>query len=156
MRLLSTYRRSRSTIQRRFVLALPVLALAAATPAAETYPDKTWQTKSPAQVGMKADALDALAHHVGGCGCVVRHGYLVYTWGDAGKRGDVASACKPVYVHLLIEAIEEGRIKSLRDPVSSVEPRLKTLNPNLNHKDRDIQWWHLANQISCYGVRERP
>ena len=38
---------------------------------------------------------------------VVRHGYLVFTWGDASRRGDVASACKPWYSHFLFKAVDK-------------------------------------------------
>ncbi|MBN1344172.1 MAG: hypothetical protein JXQ73_15915, partial [Phycisphaerae bacterium] len=36
------------------------------------------------------------------------------------------------------------------------EPRLTDLNAGLGYKDRGIEWRHLANQISCYGVVEAP
>ena len=63
---------------------------------AETYPEKTWQARTPEEVGLDRVKLDELAQLVGGRGCVVRHGYLVYQWGDVSKSGDVASAVKPV------------------------------------------------------------
>ncbi|MFQ6131682.1 MAG: hypothetical protein ACE5R4_06575 [Armatimonadota bacterium] len=120
------------------------------------YPGPTWETKTPGEVGMDVGRLAALARNVGGRGCVVRYGYMVYTWGDASKRADVASACKPWYSHFLFEAVEEGKIASLDDPVSAVEPRLNDLNADLGFKDRKITWRHVANQTSCYGVREDP
>lgn len=120
------------------------------------YPGPTWAEKTPAEVGMDAGKLDALRDHVGGRGCVVRHGYLVYTWGDPGKRGDVASAAKPWYSHFLFRAVEDGKIASLDDPASAVEPRLSSINADLGFKDRRITWRHLANQTSCYGVTEEP
>ena len=36
------------------------------------------------------------------------------------------------------------------------EPRLNSINAALGYKDRDITWRHMANQISCYGVKDRP
>jgi CubicO group peptidase (beta-lactamase class C family) len=89
-------------------------------------------------------------------GCVVRNGYLVYTWGDAAKRVDIASACKPWYTHFLFQAIEGGKLKSLDEPLVDLEPGLAQLNAALGHKDREILWRHLVSQTSCYGVAERP
>jgi len=105
---------------------------------------------------MNAAALDAFAKAVGGRGCVTRNGYMVYAWGDAAKRGDVASACKPWYSHFLFKALEDGKIKSLDDKVRLLEPRLAHLNQHLQFKDSLITWRHLANQTSCYGVTEEP
>ena len=120
------------------------------------FPGKTWATKKPAEVGLDAAKLAMLRDDVGGRGCVVRHGYLVYQWGDISRRADVASAAKPFYSFLLFKALEEGKIPSLDETVVRWEPRLATINPQLGHKDRLITWRHLANQISCYGLVERP
>jgi len=120
------------------------------------YPGKTWPGKEPGEVGLECQKLHAFRDFVGGRGCVVRHGYLVYTWGDFARRGDVASAAKPVYSHFLFKALEDGKIASLDEPVSRYEPRLNTLNPDLGCKDRHITWRHLATQTSCYGVAELP
>ena len=113
------------------------------------YPGKSWPKKAAAEVGLDAAKLRAFSKYVGGRGCVTRHGYMVYTWGNASKRGDVASACKPWFSHFLFKAVEDGKIASLDDKVAALEPRLKGA-------DRDITWRHLANQISCYGITEKP
>ena len=120
------------------------------------FPQEKWAVKKPDEVGLDVRKLDALSRYSGGFGCVVRHGYMVYTWGDASRRKDVASAVKPLYTHLLLKAVEDGKIKSIDEPVYKVEPRLAALNEDLGYKDREITWRHLCNQISCYGVRERP
>ena len=117
--------------------------------AAGVYPGKTWTGKTPAEAGLDAARLNALSDFVRGRGCVTRHGYMVYAWGDHTRRGDVASACKPWYTHFLLKAVEDGRIQSLDDTVAGLEPRLKG-------KDRGITWRHMANQISCYGLAEEP
>jgi CubicO group peptidase (beta-lactamase class C family) len=90
---------------------------------------------------------------VGGRGCVVRHGYLVYTWGNAAKSSDVASAFKPVLSTLLFFAIQEGKLQGPDDRVFLFEPRLKELNQG---KDARITWRHLASQTSGYGLVEAP
>ena len=87
---------------------------------------------------------------------VVRYGAMVHTWGDAAKRGDVASAAKPWYTHFLLKALEDGKIKSLDAKVRLLEPRLAYLNKHLRYHDSLITWRHLANQTACYGVTEAP
>ena len=67
---------------------------------APAYPGKQWATKTPEQVGLDAMKLKELSDYAGGFGCVVRNGYMVYTWGDASRRKDVASAVKPLYTPL--------------------------------------------------------
>jgi CubicO group peptidase (beta-lactamase class C family) len=123
---------------------------------ATTWPAKEWTRKTPAEAGLDADKLSAFSNFVGGRGCVVRHGYLVHEWGDAGKRGDIASASKPIFSYFLLLALQLGLIGSLDEPIARWEPRLKDLNPDLEFKDRAITWRHLANQTSCYGVVEKP
>ncbi len=120
------------------------------------YPGRQWQTKTPAEVGLDAGKLKELSDYVGGFGCVVRHGYMVYTWGDASRRTDVASAAKPIYAHFLFKALQDGRIDRVDDPVCRWEPRLKEINAKLDHKDTHMTWRHMANQISCYGLVEEP
>jgi CubicO group peptidase (beta-lactamase class C family) len=120
------------------------------------YPEATWAARAPESVGLERAALDALARFAGGRGCVVRHGYQVYTWGDHTARGDVASAAKPWYAHFLFKAVADGRLPGLDTPAREYEPRLDELNPGLGWKDRQITFRHLANQTSCYGVREAP
>jgi len=97
--------------------------------------------------------LDALRDLVSGRGCVVRHGYMVYTWGDQSKSADIASAVKPIISTLLLFALQEGELKIVDDKVSDFEPRLKSLNDG---KDGNITWRHLASQTSGYGLVEAP
>ena len=93
----------------RTLAAAWVIAMAQpATAADDVYPGKTWQVRAPRDVGLDADRLKAFSKYVGGRGCVVRGGYLVHTWGDAAKRGDVASAAKVFYSHFLFKAVEDG------------------------------------------------
>ncbi len=120
------------------------------------YPGEQWPTKTPGEAGLDAEKLKAFSDYTAGFGCVVRQGCMVYTWGDASRRMDVASAAKPIYAHFLLKAIEEGAIPSLDQPVSEWEPRLKKINADLDHKDARITWRHMANQISCYGLMEEP
>jgi CubicO group peptidase (beta-lactamase class C family) len=120
------------------------------------YPEKTWAHKEAGEAGLNLAKLQALSAYAGGSGCVVRGGFMVYTWGDVARRKDVASAVKPVYTHLLLKAIETGKIADLDALVAKHEPRLQGLNAELGYKDRQISWRHLCNQISGYGVTEAP
>lgn len=120
------------------------------------YPAKTWQAKKPEEVGLDIAKLDVLKEYVGGRGCVARHGYMVYSWGDVSKRADVASAAKAVYSHFLFKAVEEGKIPGLDQPVGEWQPALKNINKALDYKDRNIKWRDMANQTSCYGLEEPP
>jgi Beta-lactamase len=120
------------------------------------FPGKTWPTMTPEQAGLDAAKLTTLRNLVGGRGCIVRGGHLVYSWGDIAKRADVASAFKPWLVHLLLLLLDQGILKSLDDPVADWEPNLNQLNPGLQFKDRKITWRQLACQTSCYGVQEAP
>ncbi len=120
------------------------------------YPGRTWAVSMPAEAGLDEVKLKAFSDYLGGRGCVTRGGVMVYTWGDYKRRGDVASACKPWFSHFLLKALEDGKIPSLDEKVVKYEPRLKDINRNLGYKDRLITWRHMANQISCYGLVEKP
>lgn len=119
-------------------------------------PRKEWERKTPEEVGLDSKKLKQFSEFVGGRGCVVRYGYLVYQWGDISRRADIASASKPFYSHLLFKALEEGRIKSLDEKAVRWEPRLGEINEKLGFKDSQITWRHFANQISCYQLVEKP
>lgn len=124
-----------------------------AQPPKQVYPDAKWQTRQPEAAGVSSAKLDALRDLVGGRGCVVRHGYLIYTWGDSAKSADIASAVKPVISTLLLFAVQERKLQSVDDEIAEFEPRLKTLNGG---KDAAITWRHLASQTSGYGLAEPP
>ncbi len=138
------------------LLAMAVLGAAREGGLPPVWPGKNWDRRPAAAVGLDPARLAEFSRYVGGRGCVVRHGYLVYTWGDFRRRGDVASAAKPVYSYFLFKALEDGRIAGLDEPVVKYEPRLGKINARLGYKDRRITWRHLANQTSCYGLVEAP
>jgi hypothetical protein len=138
------------------VTAVTVLLATALACPGQVFPGVAWESKTPAEVGMDPGKLDAFRDYVGGQGCIVRHGYMVYSWGDQSKRQDVASALKPVVAHFLFKAVEEKRVAGLDEPVVKLEPCLNDLNPDLDFKDRLITFRHMATQTSCYGVREKP
>ena len=100
--------------------------------------------------------LRKLAELLHGSGCVTRNGSMAFRWGGYNHRSYMASACKPVLVMILLQAIRGGRISSWDEPVAKFEPRLADLNAGLGYKGRQITWRNLATQTSCYGVREQP
>ena len=113
-------------------------------------------TKDPAAARTRPDQLAAFSSALGGNGVVLRHGAIVHQWGKPNTPLDVASASKPVLAHLVLLAVQSGRIPSLDDPVLRWLPALGDLNPSLNHKDAAITWRHLITQTSCFGVSEAP
>ena len=117
------------------------------------FPGLHWVSRPPEQLGLSQEKLDALRDLVGGRGCVVRHRYIAYTWGDQKKSADVASAMKPVISTLMLMAVQDGKIAGTDEPVARFDPRLNTLNGG---KGGAITWRHLANQTSGYGLDERP
>jgi len=121
-----------------------------------TFPLKYWDELAPEAAGMDAKRLATLAKTLRGSGCVVRGGKMVYHWGLPENRSNVWSASKPVIVHALLMAVQQGKLASLDVPVSTSEPRLMDLNPGLGYKDRTITWRHMMSQTSCYGVQESP
>jgi CubicO group peptidase (beta-lactamase class C family) len=78
---------------------------------APVYPGAAWEARTPEEAGLSRARLDALRDLVGGRGCVVRHGYLVYSWGDVARSADIASAVKPVISTLLLLAVQEGKLR---------------------------------------------
>ncbi len=137
-------------------LLFPLLSQRTGAAEEPVYPAATWASKKPSEVGLNADKLKAFSKFVGGRGCVVRHGYLVYSWGDVSRCADVASAAKPFYAHFLWQAIEDGKIETVDEKAVKWEPRLREINKPLGFKDREIRWRDFANQTSCYQLTERP
>jgi CubicO group peptidase (beta-lactamase class C family) len=117
------------------------------------FPGEHWSSCSPEKVGLSMEKLNALRDLVGGRGCVVRHGWMAYSWGNQSESADVASAMKPVISTLLIIAVQEGKIQSVDTPVCQQNPPLRDLNQG---KDAAITWRHLATQTSGYGLTEPP
>jgi hypothetical protein len=92
-------------MRRTTVLLLALgCSLCSASEFKPVYPAKKWATKTPAQAGLDEAKLKEIPGFARGSGCVVRHGYMIYTWGEAHRRRDVASAAKPIYSHFLLKA----------------------------------------------------
>jgi CubicO group peptidase (beta-lactamase class C family) len=122
----------------------------------QTFPQKYWEETAPEAAGMSSRQLSSLSKILKGSGCVVRGGKMVYHWGLPQVRSNVWSASKPVIVHALLMALQQGKLSSPDEAVPRFEPRLNELNPDLAFKDRQITWQHFMSQTSCYGVTEPP
>ena len=116
---------------------------------ARMYPREQWETRTPAELVLDAQKLDAIAAVLQGRGCIVRGGYVVKTWGDQSKRGDWLSSSKPLLSTLLFFAIQEGR-------VDDVDSRIASFGWDLNAKDEMMTFHHLANMISGYARPDAP
>jgi VCBS repeat-containing protein len=118
------------------------------------YPGATWETKTPAEVGLRAATLGALASSIGGVGSVVRNGYMVYSWGDQTAKADWASAAKPVMHTLLFFAVQEDRIASLEEPVGDWV--LAATGGTLRPEDESMTFAQLMNMTSGYARIDPP
>jgi CubicO group peptidase (beta-lactamase class C family) len=125
-------------------------------PDRERVPGRHWSRISPEEAGFDEKALDAIMEPIGGAGCIVQHGRLVYEWGDTLFCNDVASSIKTFYTFWVLQAVQNGRLQSLDDPVLDWVPALAVLNADLGFKDRKITFRHLLEQTSGYGLSERP
>jgi Big-like domain-containing protein/beta-lactamase family protein len=122
--------------------------------AVQHYPGAAWETRTPAEVGLRVAALDALAGSIGGVGSVVRNGYMVYSWGDQTAKADWASAAKPVIHTLLFFAVQEGKIKAVEDPVKDWV--LAGTGGALRPEDEPMTFAQLMNMTSGYAVIDAP
>ena len=120
------------------------------------FPGAHWSWKAPEKAGFSKPALQEFSRRAGGTGCLVHGGQMIYAWGDVAFRNDVASACKAIYTHLVLQAVQDGRIASLDEPLVRRVPEIAELNADLGHKDRGITFRHLLAQVSGYGLQERP
>jgi hypothetical protein len=120
------------------------------------FPGETWDVKTPEEVGLDSEKLSQMESYLEGWGALIRHGYLVYSWGEISSRVDIASAAKPFYSHFLFNAIEKGQLSGYGEKVSLFEPCLNSINATLGYKDQEITFGQMANQISAYGVAEEP
>ncbi len=120
------------------------------------FPAAQWQRRSPADRGLHVERLDDFRKIVGGRGCVVRDGYLVYSWGAYSEPHDVASALKPLYSYLLMQALATGKLPSLDTPVATFWSDDARVRQNPDHKDQQLTFRHLGFQTACLGYREAP
>jgi len=133
---------------------LATSSLATVSLSVQHYPGATWETRTPAQVGLDAARLDQFVASVGGVGSIVRNGYMVRTWGDQTLKDDWASASKPLINTLLFFAVQENRIDRVEDPVRDLV--LPATGGTLRPADQSMTFFQLMNMTSGYARIENP
>ena len=123
---------------------------------ATVFPGKIWEQRPPAEMGLDAARLEEVRDFIGGRGCIVRNGYLVYAWGEYDRPHDIASALKPFYSYLLLQAVAEGKLESFDTPVAAYWPDLPAVKTSPEHPDLQLTFRHLGFQTACLGFREFP
>ncbi|MFO1008274.1 MAG: DUF5060 domain-containing protein [Planctomycetaceae bacterium] len=113
------------------------------------FPEASWSQRAPGELGLDASKLDELAKNLGGRGCVIRYGHVVKSWGDQAEVGDWFSSAKPVLSTMLFFALQEGRVKSVDQP-------LVDFGWELSPKDRTMTFRHLGAMSSGYARPEPP
>ena len=91
-----------------------VIESASHSAASKAYPNSTWTTTAPANLGMDAEALRRARDYAltgGGSGIVVRSGHKVFAWGDQAKTYDLKSTSKSIGVTALGLALLDERVK---------------------------------------------
>ncbi len=64
---------------RGFLILLWLLGINCGVAAQPTFPNEHWETRPPEQAGLSSNKLAGFRELVGGRGCVVRHGAMVFT-----------------------------------------------------------------------------
>ena len=124
-------------------------APSAAPPDDIVFPAEHWAEKSPAELGLDANCLEAVALALGGRGCIIKNGYVVKTWGSQSEISDWYSSAKPVLSTLLMFAIQEGKVES-------PDTRIAKFGWELSAKDQPMTFRHLGAMTSGYARPEAP
>lgn len=133
--------------KRAAIVMVCVVATTLASQGESVFPGTDWLQRFPEEAGMDAGLLDQLAAHLGGRGCVIKDGYVVKQWGDQTEVGDWLSSAKPVISTLLFFAIEEGKVKSVDQPIADFDW-------DLQPRHRGITFRHLGAMMSGYARPE--
>jgi CubicO group peptidase (beta-lactamase class C family) len=131
------------------VVALVLAVFLSAATGDVIFPGAAWQSKSPDELGLEDTRLEAVAAALGSRGCAIKDGYVVKAWGSQDQVGDWFSSAKPVLSTLLMFAVQEGKVKSVDQP-------LLDFGWELLPKDRTMTLRHLASMTSGYARPEEP
>lgn len=83
------------------------------------------------------DAIGPLPPRGGATGIIVRRGYVVATWGDPGAEEITNSVTKSFLSTVVGLAVDDGRIRSVRDTVADYVPPIVRARPNGTGYARD-------------------
>lgn len=149
---------------------------------AQYYPDTTWQTKAPSQVGMNKEKLDSavafalrnenkverdlrianlkayarepffsmigpMKERGGSAGIILKNGYIVAQWGDVNRVDMTFSATKSYLSTIAGLAVDDGLIKSVKDPVVNYVWD----GSFAGEHNSKITWQHLLTQSSDWS-----
>ncbi len=121
--------------------------------AAQLYPDAEWPRRKPSEVGIDERALEKLLPRLGIGGVIIRHGYLVASWGSPEVAVQTASMGKSFTSTVLGLAVDAGKVK-LDDPVRLTWTGHGELSHPHKYLDfgfhRDMTWRHLANMMAGF------
>lgn len=121
--------------------------------ALDRFPGTEWERKTPSEVGFDEEALQKLIPKVGTGGVIIRHGYLVASWGNIRTAVQTASMGKTFTGTCLGLAVDRGMVK-LDDPVWKTwtgEGELSHPHKYLNFgHHRKVTWRHFANMMSGF------
>jgi CubicO group peptidase (beta-lactamase class C family) len=129
-------------------------ALAAAD-VAEVWPVPDWQRASSAEVGMDEARLREARDYAlkgDGSGFIVRHGRLVFAWGDPKAKYDLKSTTKSFGATALALAVGDGKI-ALEDLAVKHHPQLAKAAGAQAGWGEKITILHLATQTAGF---EKP
>lgn len=121
---------------------------------AENWPGAAWEKSTPAQAGLDSALLEQAARYAQsgeGSGCIIRHGRLVYAWGDQKQRYDLKSTSKSIGVTALGLALADGKMR-LTDKAAAHHPALG-IPPEENQATGwidQITIFHLATQTAGF------
>jgi len=109
--------------------ALVLLALlgVGAAAAQAPWPVPDWPKATPAAQGMARAALEKARDYAlrgDGSGMIIRHGRLVFHWGDLRRRYDLKSTTKSFGAAAVGLALMDGKFKSLDDKARLYHPKL--------------------------------
>ena len=97
--------------------------------------------------GEEDTVLQRLAREIGGSGCILLDGKILYSWGRIDRPVDWASASKPVLSTLLFCALDRGVVRDADD-------RLVDYGVPLQGKDTTITFRSLGAMTSGYTLKE--
>lgn len=112
------------------------------------YPGKAWRKSTPQAQGMDAKTLRAIKPGVIANAVVIRHGYEVQTYGDAGRKFTAWSSCSRSFLttlwgQLITYGAIPGGMAALDDPVRALGTKTaQTFRPAVKLK-------HLLSYTSC-------
>ncbi len=135
------------------LLGITLLITVSAGAFAQVYPGEEWETRTAAEMGFDERALQQLLPKVGIGGVIVRHGYVVATWGNPESAVQTASMGKSVTSTVLGLAVDAGKVKpdDLVWQTWTGEGELSHPHKYLNFgHHRQVSWRHLASMTAGF------